>query len=126
MPGFTEDTTTASQKVKDIAQVAGDLFILMSRFLALIVLAIYLPALLAASLLVLLTSAGPAFVSKAYRRKNGNVVYLYEFRTECWTTYRETPVGSFLRHADLVRLPRLANVLMGEIGAGERLERVNG
>src|SRR4051812_47542770 len=126
MPGFTEDTTPGTQRMKAFAQIVADLFILTSRFLALLVLAIYMPALLAASLLVLLTSAGPAFVSKAYRRKNGNVVYLYEFRTECWTTYRETPVGTFLRRADLVRLPRLANVLMGQLGAGERVERIHG
>ena len=126
MPGFTEDTTTPSQKGNDARQIVGELFVLMSRSLALIVLAIYLPALLAASLLVLLTSAGPAFVSKAYRRRNGNVIYLFEFRTECWNTYRETSVGLFLRRADLVRLPRLANVLMGQLGAGERVERVHG
>ena len=96
----------------------------MSRLLALVVLAIYLPALLGAALLILFTSQGPAFVSKAYRRRDGNLVYLYEFRTECWTTYRETPIGALLRNADLVRIPRLANVLRGEIGAGERVERV--
>ncbi len=124
MPGFTEDTTTVSRRPEFAAQIVAELFILMSRILALLVLAIYLPALLAASLLVLFTSAGPAFVSKAYRRKNGSVVYLYEFRTECWTTYRETPVGSLLRNADIARLPRLANVLMGQLGAGERVERV--
>lgn len=126
MPGFTKDTTPSTQWMKDVAHFVADLFILMSRFLALVVLAIYMPALLAASLLVLFTSAGPAFVTKAYRRKNGNVVYLYEFRTECWTTYKETPVGAFLRRADLVRLPRLANVLMGQLGAGERVERTHG
>jgi lipopolysaccharide/colanic/teichoic acid biosynthesis glycosyltransferase len=126
MPGFIEDSTTASSPVKAVARTIAELFILMSRFLALVVLAIYLPALLAASLLVLATSSGPAFVSKAYKRRDGNVVYLYEFRTECWKTYRETAVCAFLRNADLVRLPRLANVLLGQISAGERVERLNG
>ena len=74
---------------------------------------------------MVVTSSGPAFVSKAYKRRNGNVVFLYEFRTECWTTFRETPVGAFLRNADLVRLPRLANVLLGQISAGERVEHLN-
>jgi len=126
MSGFREDTTSASHKVKEAAQTVSELVMLMSRFLALIVLATYLPALLAASLLVLGTSSGPAFVSKAYRRRDGSVVYLYEFRTECWKTYRETWVGAFLRNADLVRLPRLANVLLGQIAAGERVERIHG
>jgi lipopolysaccharide/colanic/teichoic acid biosynthesis glycosyltransferase len=126
MRGFKEDPTPVARRVHEAAGTARDLIVLMSRLLALVVLAVYFPALLAASLLVLLTSAGPAFVSKAYRRRNGNVVYLYEFRTESWSTYRETPVGSFLRRADLARLPRLANVLLGEIVAGERVERVHG
>jgi len=112
------------RNLKDVAQLANDLVCLVSRFLALIVLLLYLPGLVAVSLAIILTSAGPAFVSKAYRRQCGNVVYLYEFRTECWTTYRETPIGVFLRVMDLVRLPRLANVLLGEIGAGERVERI--
>ena len=125
MPGFKEDSAAAAGTVKQVAQTISEIFVLMSRLLALVVLAIYLPALLAAALLILFTSAGPAFVNKAYRRRDGSVVHLYEFRTECWTTYRETPVGALLRNADLVRLPRLANVLRGEIGAGERVERVS-
>ena len=124
MSGFKEKTSSASRSVAQVAKTASELFILFSRIAALVVLAIYLPALLVAALLILGTSSGPAFVSKAYRRKDGSVIYLYEFRTECWTTYRETPVGALLRQADLVRLPRLANVLRGEIGAGERVERL--
>ncbi len=125
MSGFSEDKTSAARSVKVAAKTISELVVLMSRFLALVVLAVYLPALLAAAMLVLLTSSGPAFVTKAYRRKSGCVVYLYEFRTECWKTYRETPVGAFLRRTDLVRLPRLANVLMGEIWAAERVERIH-
>ena len=125
MANLTEDTATPTDAGNTAARTIGDLLLLMSRMLALIVLAIYMPALLGAALLVLLSSSGPAFVTKAYRRKNGEVVHLYEFRTECWTTFQETPVGGMLRNADIVRLPRLANVLMGQIGAGERLERVH-
>jgi len=126
MQDHSEDTPAASTAARSSAKLVGDLVILFSRFLAIVVLAIYAPALLAAAMLVLLTSAGPAFVSKAYRRQDGKVIYLYEFRTECWSTYRETSVGAFLRRADLARLPRLANVLMGQIAAGERVERVHG
>jgi lipopolysaccharide/colanic/teichoic acid biosynthesis glycosyltransferase len=98
-----------------------------SRFLALIVLTIYFPCLVLCGLLVLLTSPGPAFVKRAYKRSRGagEVVYLYEFRTECWRTWRETPLGFFLRQTDMHRLPRLANVLLGEVTAGERLQSVS-
>lgn len=101
--------------------------LLVSRALALFVLAIYLPVLAACGLLVLMTSPGPAFVKRAYRRSRGagEVVYLYEFRTECWRTWQETPLGSLLRQTDMHRLPRLANVLLGEVTAGERLQSVS-
>ena len=99
---------------------------LVSRLLALIVLTIYFPSLVLFGMLVLLTSPGPAFVKRAYRRSRGagEVVYLYEFRTECWRTLRETPFGFFLRQTDMHRLPRLDNVLLGEVVAGERLQSV--
>src|SRR5689334_5925214 len=109
MSGFREDATATSRKQNSVGQIATDLIVLISRLLALVVLIIYLPALVLAGLLVLGTSAGPAFVSKAYRRRDGNLIYLYEFRTECIRTLQETPVGAFLRRADLARLPRLAN-----------------
>ena len=50
------------------------------RLLALLVLAIYFPAIVAAGLLIALTSSGPVVVKKAYRRGDGSedVVYLYE------------------------------------------------
>lgn len=98
----------------------------VTRLFALVALAIYLPILLVVAVLVLASSPGPAFTRKAYRRSQGEqeIVYLYEFRTECWRTWQETSVGALLRTADLHRLPRLANVLLGEIAAGECLQRV--
>ena len=99
---------------------------IVSRILAFVVLTVYFPSLLLFGMLVLLTSPGPAFVKRAYRRSRGEgeVVYLYEFRTECWRTWQETPLGYFLRQTDMHRLPRLANVLLGEVTAGERLQSV--
>ncbi|HZO91640.1 MAG TPA: sugar transferase [Chthonomonadaceae bacterium] len=96
------------------------------RLLSLVVLVIYAPLIIVLAVAILATSPGPAFVRKAYRRGSGTgqLVYLYEFRTECWHTWCETPVGAFLRRSDLYRLPRLANVLMGQIVAGERVQRV--
>ncbi len=96
----------------------------LPRLLALLVLIIYLPAMLGLALLVLLTSPGPILVRKAYKRGNGSneIVYLYEFRTECWHTWQKTPIGTLLYLADLHRLPRLMNVLQGEVNVGERVE----
>ena len=97
-----------------------------SRILALLVLLVYMPVLVAVGMLILSTSDGPAFVKKAYRRPSHSdkVVYLYEFRTECWRTWRQTPIGGIIRMMDLHRLPRLANVLTGEVHVGERVEAI--
>jgi lipopolysaccharide/colanic/teichoic acid biosynthesis glycosyltransferase len=125
MPRFTRESQAITGAARSLFQTVWELFLLASRFLALFVLTIYLPALVFAGLLIMATSRGPVFVSKAYRRTDGSVVYLYEFRTECWTTWKETLVGTLLRRADLVRIPRLANVLLGHVTAGERVERIN-
>ena len=122
MAGFGEETYPASTKVwiHKLAEVLAPL----GRLLALVALAIYLPLLVVATLTVLATSPGPPFVKRAYRRvrQSGEIVYLYEFRTECWRTWRETPVGVSLRQAGLSGLPRLVNVVAGDILAGERIE----
>ena len=80
-----------------------------------------------AALLIALTSPGPIFVKKAYRRGNGSdeVVYLYELRTECWQTWQPTPLGKFLYLCDIHRLPRLVNVLQGDVRVGERVKRLH-
>ena len=92
------------------------------RLLALIVLIVYMPALTAIALALVLTSAGPAFVSRPYRRPNGERVDLWEFRTECWKRYKPTWIGTILRETSLVRMPALINVLMGDVGVGERVK----
>jgi lipopolysaccharide/colanic/teichoic acid biosynthesis glycosyltransferase len=97
---------------------------LLGRLLALAVLLIYFPALVCVGLLVLVTSEGPAFVKKAYRRNCGEVVYLYEFRTECWRTWQPTSLGKVIVKSDMHRLPRLMNVLLGEVNVGERVQAV--
>jgi lipopolysaccharide/colanic/teichoic acid biosynthesis glycosyltransferase len=92
------------------------------RALALVVLVIYMPALTAIALALVLTSAGPAFVSKPYRRPNGERVDLWEFRTECWREFKPTWLGRILRETSLVRMPALINVLKGDVGVGERVK----
>jgi lipopolysaccharide/colanic/teichoic acid biosynthesis glycosyltransferase len=93
-----------------------------ARLLALIVLIVYVPALTAIALMLVLTSTGPAFVRSPYRRENGDRVDLWEFRTECWKELKPTWVGSILRQTSLVRMPALVNVLKGEVGVGERVK----
>jgi lipopolysaccharide/colanic/teichoic acid biosynthesis glycosyltransferase len=124
MAGYGEKTYSIPWKTwtRKVAEELAPL----GRLLALITLAIYLPIMAVVAIAVLATSPGPALVKKAYRRvwKAKEIVYLYEFRTECWLTWRETPVGAYLRQAQLYGLPRLVNVLAGDILAGERLERI--
>jgi lipopolysaccharide/colanic/teichoic acid biosynthesis glycosyltransferase len=104
----------------------GAVVALISRIVALGAVLLYLPTLLALAALVAGTSHGPAIVRKAFRRAGeaGSLVYLYEFRTECWRSWRPTPIGSLLAGSDLHRLPRLFNVLLGDVTMGEILERV--
>jgi lipopolysaccharide/colanic/teichoic acid biosynthesis glycosyltransferase len=97
---------------------------MLGRLLALVILLIYFPALVCLGLLILITSEGPAFVKKAYRRNCGQVVYLYEFRTECWRTWEPTRLGKLILLVDLHRLPRLMNVLKGDVNVGERVKAV--
>jgi lipopolysaccharide/colanic/teichoic acid biosynthesis glycosyltransferase len=94
-----------------------------AKVLALIVLLIYLPALVVIALAVILTSTGPAFVNRCYRRPNGETVDLWEFRTECWQRWEPTPLGVALRRANMHRLPALVNVLKGDVEPGERVKQ---
>lgn len=102
-------------------------FAALSRLAALTLLTAYFPVLVGLGALVALTSPGPVFVKRIYRRQaDGAQVLLYEFRTECGLSLRDTPVGLFLRRADLHRLPCLCNVLRGDVRAGERLSPARG
>lgn len=99
--------------------------LLLPRLLAGLVLLIHLPALFLVALLVWLSSPGPILVKKAYLRSQGeDLVYLYEFRTECWRTWQPTQLGTLLHLSNMHRLPRLLNVLQGEVNAGERVTSV--
>ena len=91
------------------------------KLIALLLLVIYLPALLIIALAVLATSPGPAFVNRCYRRSDGKMIDLWEFRTECWRQWQPTPLGRRLRQYNMHRLPALINVLRGDIRVGERI-----
>jgi lipopolysaccharide/colanic/teichoic acid biosynthesis glycosyltransferase len=93
-----------------------------AKLLAVLVLLIYLPALVSVALLVIFTSAGPAFTKRTFVRPNGQTVDLWVFRTECWERREPTWVGRALDQTSIVRMPALVNVLRGDIEAGERVE----
>lgn len=95
------------------------------------------PLVLLASLLVKLTSRGPAFYSQTRMGRNGRLFTIYKIRTmvhDCesltgprWSMPedpRVTRVGQLLRKTHLDELPQLLNVLRGEMGLiGPRPER---
>lgn len=109
--------------VSALGGAAGILLFWISRFAALVVLTMYFPVFLLVGFLVALTP-GPTCITRPYRRGAGEVVYLYEFRTECWQTYRETDVGRLLKSTGVYRLPRIVNVLLGHVDVGEPLQSI--
>ncbi|HZT43122.1 MAG TPA: sugar transferase [Chthonomonadaceae bacterium] len=126
MPCY-DDGSLSVRRARSVPALILEWLSLASRLLGFLVLVIYLPALLGIALAILTTSPGPVLVKKAYRRQRAaenELVYLYEFRTECWRTWRQTVCGAILRQTDMYRLPRLLNVLMGDIAAGERVQAV--
>ena len=92
-----------------------------ARILAAVLLIMFLPAIIAISLAILATSKGPAIVQKTYRRKNGRMVDLWEFRLECWRQWQPTPLGRYLQRSSVHRLPALLNVLLGDVDMGEKV-----
>jgi lipopolysaccharide/colanic/teichoic acid biosynthesis glycosyltransferase len=111
LPSFFRRTTTFFREVDPM------------RFIALLVLIVYMPALTAIAAALVLTSAGPAFVRSQYRRPNGQTVDLWEFRTECWREFKPTWLGKLLRQTSLVRMPALVNVLKGDVEVGEKVQK---
>jgi lipopolysaccharide/colanic/teichoic acid biosynthesis glycosyltransferase len=95
------------------------------------------PVILAAALLVKLTSRGPAFYTQTRVGRHGRLFTIYKLRTmihNCesltgprWAVPgdpRVTRVGRFLRLTHIDELPQLLNVLRGEMGLiGPRPER---
>jgi lipopolysaccharide/colanic/teichoic acid biosynthesis glycosyltransferase len=105
--------------------------------LALFLLVPAVPVILAAALLVRLTSRGPVFYSQRRVGLGGRNYTLYKIRTmfhDCerltgprWATMQDpriTPVGRWLRRVHVDELPQLWNVLRGEMSlVGPRPER---
>jgi lipopolysaccharide/colanic/teichoic acid biosynthesis glycosyltransferase len=105
--------------------------------LALILLALSLPVILLAALVVKLTSRGSVLYSQIRQGKNGRPYRIYKIRTMVqdaegngvpqWCRPgdpRVTTVGRFLRRTHIDELPQLWNVLRGEMSlVGPRPER---
>jgi lipopolysaccharide/colanic/teichoic acid biosynthesis glycosyltransferase len=113
------------------AKVAADFVLSLLLFLA------ALPLLALLTLLIRLTSRGPALYSQVRVGRGGRLYRIFKLRTmyhECeklsgprWSAAgdpRVTPLGRFLRKTHLDELPQLWNVLRGEMSlVGPRPER---
>lgn len=109
----------------------------LDRAIALTLLALTGPLILALALLVKLTSRGPAFYTQTRLGRHGSPFRIYKLRTmvnKCesltgprWSVPgdpRVTGLGRFLRRTHLDELPQLLNVLRGDMSLiGPRPER---
>jgi lipopolysaccharide/colanic/teichoic acid biosynthesis glycosyltransferase len=118
-------TLTKSFKISRLAAAIGN------RVVALIFLMYFAPVMLAVAFLIKLDSHGPVFRKQSRRCANGELIGLLEFRTIVGestefngvTGYRanQTELGAFLCQSRLELLPRLVNMLRGEVSFGALL-----
>ena len=118
---------TTQIKSLDVSRVAVSIG---NRILAAIFLVYFAPLMLGVALLIRLDSQGPVFLRQSRLGRNGQVYALWEFRTMSGVdggapnaTGRgpQSELGAFLCETRLVLLPRLVNMLRGEVSFGSLL-----
>jgi lipopolysaccharide/colanic/teichoic acid biosynthesis glycosyltransferase len=127
-----ESRTAAPDRFRYFALKAA-----VDRFLAVLLLVVLSPVLLACMALVRCTSRGPAIFKQVRAGKNGKPYTMYKLRSMThdiekvsgmqWSQPgdpRVTPVGRFLRRTHLDEIPQLFNVIRGDMAlVGPRPER---
>ena len=118
---------TTQTKSLDVSRLAGAVG---NRVLAAIFLVYFAPVMLAVALLIKFDSHGPVFTRHTRRNANGELLALWEFRT-CMADGTnllntsgygsQTELGAFLCETRLDLLPRLVNMLRGEVSFGSLL-----
>jgi putative colanic acid biosynthesis UDP-glucose lipid carrier transferase len=104
----------------------------VTRVLAAFCLVFFAPVLLAVAVLVKCGSSGPIFSKLNARGVNGNPITVWKFRTAPASPLdgrtpsaeaaRYTGLGAFLRDTRLEGLPRLLNMLRGDMPFGMLLD----
>ncbi len=102
-----------------------------NRIIALVFLIYFAPVMFGVAFLIKLDSDGPVLRRRLRRGSNGVIVKLWEFRTMieekaddgASTVYAsgQTVLGAFLCRSRLEMLPRLVNMLRGEVSFGALL-----
>lgn len=114
-------------KSLDFSRLAGAVG---NRVLAAIFLIYFAPLMIAVALLIKFDSQGPILTSQARRGANGELLSLWEFRTcvaegvevsQAGQNAEQTVLGAFLNETRLDLLPRLLNMLRGEVSVGTLL-----
>lgn len=115
---------TTQTKSLDVSRIAGSVG---NRILAAIFLIYFAPVMLAVALLIKFDSQGPVIMRQNRRGANGENFSSWEFRTcmgadssvrNASERSQQTELGAFLCETRLDLLPRLVNMLRGEVSFG--------
>jgi lipopolysaccharide/colanic/teichoic acid biosynthesis glycosyltransferase len=106
-------------KRKPLADWSRLLKRLEDHFAGVLLLWLSLPLILPIAAAIQLDSSGPVIVRERRRGRDGQVIHVAEFRTTRWTSEGcsgdVTRTGRWLRASRLYKLPRMINVLKGEL-----------
>lgn len=110
---------------------------LMDILVSLIILIIASPFMLIVALFIKLYDGGPVFYKQLRHTRNGEVFWLYKFRSMIVDAEKDgaqytvdndkriTPIGKFIRATRIDELPQMLNILKGDMSlVGPRAERV--